>query len=316
MRLGHTIIEDTYAEAFGLWAARILVTAVDQRWVRVAADQATGFAASIIGCDAEAGIESLVHPSQTPDRRPGAYLLFFSRSVESLTQAVRTRVGQCVMTCPTTAVFDGRPPQSPNHEPIAIDLGGYLSFFGDTHQSTMQVSDRSCWRIPVMDGDFLVEDTVTAVRAVGGGNFLICGRSQSATLAVATCAVDAIEPLERVICPAPGGIFRSGSKVGSSYKNVGASTHEAYCPTLRHAVSTKLRDTVACVYEIVIDGLDEAAVASAMRVGIVAACDASKQDDSQIVSISAGNYRGRLGSIRFGLHEVLSADHDGSLGPS
>ena len=296
MELNGTIVENEYAEAFRMWATRLVVTAADAHWASVAANEACGYGASIIGCDTEAGVECLLEPNQTPDGRPGAAMLFFAFNAKALAKAVANRAGQCLMTCPTTAVHDGLP-----DAPERLDLGKWLAYFGDGHQQEQTIDGKRYWRIPVMDGEFLVAESVGAVSAIGGGNFLICGKDQPTTLSAAQRAVEAIRPIRDVITPFPGGVVRCGSKVGSRrYKSLTASTNEAYCPTLRDKVESKLRDGVNCVYEIVIDGLDVEAVAAAMKAGITAACGPG------VAAIIAGNYDGNLGKVRLNLHDVMA----------
>ena len=247
-------------------------------------------------------------PEDTPDGRPGAAILIFARSVEALTRAVRQRVGQCLLTCPTTAVFNGGTGTSGDGE--SIDVGRYLSFFGGGFESDVTVHSRACWCIPVMDGQFTVEEVLTAVSGVGGGNFLVCGSDPPGVLAAAMRAAQAIRPLPGVITPFPGGICRSGSKVGSRHEGVIASTNDAYCPTLREQTQSKLSEAVNCVYEIVIDGLSQPVVEEAMRVGIRTACESGPGGKPQITAISAGNYGGALGKIRFELHDLARSTED------
>jgi len=301
MQHNGTIIEDEYAEAFGMWAARVIVTADDRYWVDIAATEACGYGTSVIGCDAEVGLEKPLEPEQTPDGRPGVAILMFAFNADALARAITNRTGQCLMTCPTTAVYDGLPAVGDTDSSARLDLGKYLSYFGDGYQKRKTVNGRGYWRIPVTEGEFLVEESIGAMKAIGGGNFLICARDQTAALAAARRAVTAIQPLADVITPFPGGVVRCASKVGSHrYKTLTASTNDAYCPTLRKKTDTKLRDGVNCVYEIVIDGFTEPPIATAMQAGIAAACGKG------VIAISAGNYGGRLGSIHFRLH-VLSA---------
>jgi formylmethanofuran--tetrahydromethanopterin N-formyltransferase len=299
MQINSTIIEEQFAEAFRMWTSRLIVTAASEKWVDIAAREVCGYGASVIGCDAEAGVEQRLDPSQTPDGRPGAALLFFAFNAKALTKAMPNRVGQCLMTCPTTAVYDGLP----DVDGERTDLGNALRYFGDGNQQSKQLDGRRYWRIPVMDGEFLVEDSIGAIKAIGGGNFLVCGDTQTHALTAAENAVEVIAPLPDVITPFPGGIVRSGSKVGSKYKALFASTNDEYCPTLRAKTESKLRDGVNSVYEIVINGLSEQAVANAMRAGINAACS------DGVIAISAGNYGGNLGKFHFHLHEVMG---DGS----
>src|SRR5215831_73134 len=227
-------------------AARLVVTAETAAWAQTAGTTATGYAASVIGCDAEAGIERPLSDSETPDGRPGISLLFFAFSRDALQKAVINRVGQCILTCPTTACYNGLPLV----EDKTIRIGGNLRFFGDGYQFSKKLEGRRYWRLPVMDGEFTCEDVFGTTKGVAGGNFLILGESQAKALAAAEAAVAAIRRLSGVILPFPGGIVRSGSKVGSRYKRLRASTNDAFCPTLRGLVQTALPETVNAVYEI------------------------------------------------------------------
>lgn len=290
-------IEDTFAEAFGMRATRLLVTADTARWARIAGETATGFATSVIGCGAEAGIERDLAAEETPDGRPGVALLIFGMNREGLAKAVRDRVGQCVLTCPGTACYNGLDGGEP------LPLGRVLRYFGDGQEAAKQIDGRRYWRIPVMDGEFLCEDTVGQQKAVGGGNFLILGRERAAVLVAAERAIAAMRALPGVIMPFPGGVVRSGSKIGSKYKGLTASSNLAYCPTVKGAVETVLAPEISAVLEIVIDGLTDAAVAQAMAVGIRAAC---ANGAGAIARISAGNYGGKLGAFQYHLRKLLA----------
>ena len=298
MTLDGVEIEDTFAEAFGMRATRLVVTADTSRWARIAGETATGFATSVIACGAEAGIERDLEPGETPDGRPGVSLLLFAISRDALAKAVRDRVGQCVLTCPGTACYAGIDEGDP------VPLGRVLRYFGDGHQAAKRLAGRRYWRIPVMDGEFLCEDTVGQRKSVGGGNFLMLGRTRGVVLAAAERAVAVMRRLPGVIMPFPGGVVRSGSKVGSRYKSLIASTNDAYCPTLKGAVATALPPEVDSVLEIVIDGLTEEAVRVAMTAGIRAAC-AAPVGEERLLRVSAGNYGGKLGAFHFHLHELL-----------
>jgi formylmethanofuran--tetrahydromethanopterin N-formyltransferase len=277
-------------------AARVLVTAETIGWARIAGQTATGYAASVIGCDAEAGIERELSPDETPDGRPGVSLLFFAFNRDALQKAIVNRVAQCVLTCATTACFNGLGGDAGK----TIRVGGQLRYFGDGWQISKLLDGKRYWRMPTMDGEFLCEDSFGTVKGVGGGNFLILGESQAVTLAAAEAAVTAIRQIPGVIMPFPGGVVRSGSKVGSKYKGLRASTNEAYCPTLRGAVESQLPEGVNAVYEVVIDGLDLGAVETATRVGISAACRPG------VLKVTAGNYGGKLGPHHIRLHDVLA----------
>jgi formylmethanofuran--tetrahydromethanopterin N-formyltransferase len=288
-------IDDTFAEAFRMVAARAIVTAETIEWARIAGVSATGYAASVIGCDAEAGIERELSAEETPDGRPGVSLLFFGFSRDALQKAVVNRVAQCVLTCATTACYnglDGEPGKS-------IKVGGALRYFGDGWQISKLLAGKRYWRMPTMDGEFLCEESFGTLKGVGGGNFLILGETQSSALAAAEAAVAAIRDVPGVVLPFPGGIVRAGSKVGSKYKGLKASTNDAYCPTLRGAVQSALPEGVNAVYELVFDGLDLAAVEQATRVGIEAACRPG------VVKITAGNYGGKLGPHHIHLHKLF-----------
>jgi formylmethanofuran--tetrahydromethanopterin N-formyltransferase len=288
-------IDDTFAEAFPMTAVRLVVTAETPGWARTAGQVTTGYAASVIGCDAEAGIERELVPDETPDGRPGVSLLLFGFSRDGLQKAVINRVGQCVLTCPTTACYNGLPVVKEK----AIRVGGNLRFFGDGWQFSKKLEGRRYWRLPCMDGEFTCEDFFGTTKGVAGGNFLIVGESQAAALAAAEAAVAAIRQVPGVILPFPGGVVRSGSKVGSRYKKLKASTNDAFCPTLRGVVKSDLPEGANATYEIVIDGLDLPAVEEATRVGVRAACRPG------VLRISAGNYGGKLGPFHLHLHRLL-----------
>jgi formylmethanofuran--tetrahydromethanopterin N-formyltransferase len=304
LQIHDTLIDDTFAEAFPMTAARLIVTAESATWASTAGQMATGYAASVIGCDAEAGIERILPADETPDGRPGVSLLFFAFSRDALQKALVNRVGQCVLTCATTACFNGLPIVPDK----SIRLGGNLRFFGDGFQFSKKLETRRFWRIPVMDGEFTCEDVIGTTKGVAGGNFLIVGTTQATALAGAETAVTAIRALPGIILPFPGGIVRSGSKVGSRYKKLRASTNDAFCPTLRGQVTSALPEGANAVYEIVIDGLDLAAVEEATRVGVLAACRPG------VLQITAGNYGGKLGPFHLHLHKLLAGQSSKTQG--
>lgn len=295
MNLGTTFVQDTFAEAFGMAYARILVTAHDQHWLDAAVREATGYSSSVIACDAEAGLERSVSAAETPDGRPGVTLLMFGFAPESLEKSVPNRVGQCIMTCPSTAVYDGL-----DSAERRIALGKHLRFFGDGYQKSKKINDRRYWRIPVMDGEFLVQDTVGIGSGVGGGNIILQTTDQAAGLVAARRAVQAVAGIEGAITPFPGGVARSGSKVGSRYKGLVASTSDPFCPTLRGRVESQLHPDAHCAYEIVIDGVSPEAVSQAMAAAMQAAAG------PDVLMIAAGNYGGKLGKFHFHLRELLS----------
>jgi formylmethanofuran--tetrahydromethanopterin N-formyltransferase len=298
MKLNGVTIEDTFAEAFPMTVARVIVTAHSESWVQHAVNAVTGYASSVIGCDCEAGLEQLLTSSDTPDRRPGAALLFFGFSRDGLQKALVNRVAQCLLTCATTAVFNGLDGDAGK----AIRIGGQLRYFGDGWQSSKLIDDKRYWRIPTMDGEFLCEDDFGTTKGVAGGNLILLGDTQASTLAAAELAVRSMRQVPGVILPFPGGVVRSGSKVGSRYKALKASTNEAYCPTLRGVVPSLLPEGANAAYEIVIDGLTLSAVEEAMKVGMRAAVA-----QAGLKTITAGNYGGKLGPFHLKLYSVLQS---------
>ncbi|MGD8913226.1 MAG: formylmethanofuran--tetrahydromethanopterin N-formyltransferase [Candidatus Thiodiazotropha sp.] len=298
MIINGTEIEDTFAEAFGMSATRIIITAINSRWAHIAGETMTGFATSVIGCGVEAGIEAEIPSDETPDGRPGVSVLLFGMSGKALAKQLETRVGQCVLTCPTTALFAGIDGEK------RMPLGKNLRFFGDGYQISKQIGGTRYWRVPVMDGEFLCEETVARVPAVGGGNFLVLAETQRQALTACEKAIQAMHHLPNVIMPFPGGVVRSGSKVGSKYKALMASTNEAYCPSLRGLVKSKLDPEIGSVMEIVINGLSDTDVSLATRTGISAVCELGAA--AGIRRISAGNYGGKLGQFQFHLRELMA----------
>jgi formylmethanofuran--tetrahydromethanopterin N-formyltransferase len=293
-------IEDTFAEMFPMWAGRVLITAANEKWALIAARTAAGFASSIIMSPAEASVETLVSPEETPDGRLGAIIQIYHSSRGELKHQMSLRIGQCIMTCPTTAAFDGLPKAKRR-----VKIGRSLRLFGDGFQKKGEVGGRKVWRIPVMEGEFMVEDDFGIMKAVASGNMLILAKDWKAALKAAEDAKDAItKNIRGVIMPFPGGLCRAGSKVGSLNYKLPASTSHQYCPTIRKlAPDSKVPENVGSVYEIVINGLNQKVVKKAMCVGIMAAVKVPG-----VVKITAGNYGGKLGPYRGVLKEVLGLE--------
>ena len=223
-------IEDTFAEAFGMRAARVVVTGKTRKWARDAATKMTGFATSVIACKCEAAIERELEPDETPDARPGVAVLLFAMDSEGLGKRLIERIGQTVLTCPTASCFDGLPDAPTACPPAALCASSATGF-----QTSKVVGGLRYWRVPVMEGEFLLAGELRLhKKGVAGGNFLILGGQRRRALAAAEAAVDAIDGTPGVILPFPGGVVRSGSKVGArGYTGMIASTNDAYCPTLR-----------------------------------------------------------------------------------
>ncbi|MDD1761978.1 MAG: formylmethanofuran--tetrahydromethanopterin N-formyltransferase [Methanothrix sp.] len=295
MEINGIAIDDTFAEGFPIKMARVLITAVTERWAIEAAREATGFGTSVIGCPAEAGIESIVSGEETPDGRPGVNILICNMGYKNLENSLLFRVGQCVLTAPTTSAFSGMPKAEKQ-----FDTGRKLKFFGDGFEKQAEMYGKSVWTIPRMSGDFIVEQSFGAVDGIAGGNFLILAQNQSAGLMAAEAAVDAIGKVKGTITPFPGGVVASGSKVGSKYKFLKASTNTAFCTSLREDGVCTLSEDISSVFEIVINGVDKEAISAAMKAGINAACRVPG-----VLKISAANYDGKLGTHQFPLHVVL-----------
>ncbi len=305
MEIRGVAIEDTFAEAFTMRAARLVITAKTARWARESALKLTGFATSVIACKCEAAIERILAGDETPDGRPGVSVLLFTMGAEDLAKRLVERIGQTVLTCPTANCFDGLP-----DAPTRVPAGRALRVFGDRFQISKVVGGQRYWRIPVMEGECLVAESFGMQKAVGGGNFLILAESADIALDAAEAAVEAIDGTPGVILPFPGGVVRSGSKVGASYKGMIASTNDAYCPTLRPLTASALPEGVNSVLELVLDGLDAPAISGAMRAGIDAACRPG------VRAITAGNYGGKLGPHHFHLRQIMDGATGVSSGPT
>jgi formylmethanofuran--tetrahydromethanopterin N-formyltransferase len=292
------VIDDTFAEAFGMSGLGLVITADTLKWARISAEVMTGFGTSVIGCGAECGIDRELSPDETPDGRPGVRVLIFGFSPDALVPQLRNRVGQCVLTSPGSACYNGL------DSPTTLALAAGPRFFGDGWQTAKKLGKRRFWRVPVMDGEFVIEDKCgVTTDAVGGGNLLVLGRDRAGLLEATEAAVAAIAKVDDVITPFPGGIVRSGSKVGSKYKGALASTNDAFCPTLKGVVATECSPDTIAVLEIVIDGLTSQAVADAMRAGLKTLVEIGAAKG--VTRISAGNYGGKLGPHHYHLKDLL-----------
>jgi formylmethanofuran--tetrahydromethanopterin N-formyltransferase len=303
MKINNVIIEDTYAEAFPIYSAEVLITAATEYYAKICAQEATGFGTSIIGCPSESGIDRFVIGEETPDYRPGCVIMICHMKKDGLKEQIMERVGECVLTAPTTAMFNWIPFEKKEDPKLEEKLDVKLHFFGDGYESKTVVNGRNCWKIPIMGGDFICEEEFGYKKGVAGGNFFIMGDSQAAALMGAQAAVDAISAVPGAMTPFAGGIVASGSKVGSNKypKFMKATTNDKLCPTIKDRVpDSQVPDGVKAIFEIVIDGINPEAIAHAMRDGISSACTIPG-----VVKISAGNYGGKLGPHKFYLHELL-----------
>jgi formylmethanofuran--tetrahydromethanopterin N-formyltransferase len=292
-------IEDTFAEAFPIKVARVLITAVNERWAMEAAKETTGFGTSVIMCPAEAGVDTIASPEETPDGRPGVYVIFCTFGYKALDEQLLARIGQCVLTSPTTAVFNALEKEENGKE---FNTGFKLKFFGDGFESEEELNGRAVARVPIMGGEFVMEKNVCAKEGVAGGNLFILAKDQMSALNAAEAAVSAVGQVEGTITPFTGGVVASGSKPGSQkYKFMHATINEKYCPTLKDKVEgSELPADVNGVFEVVINGVSEDAVKEAMKAGITAAVNVPG-----VVKITAGNFGGTWGKYHLKLKDVL-----------
>jgi len=298
MQLNNVEIEDTFAEAFDIFVSRFLITAATEKFAKIAADETVGFGSSVIMCPAEAGIDRYVPPSETPDGRPGYIVMICHPKKDELEHQLLERIGQCVLTSATTAVFDAMGDDAEEK----LKVGFKLKFFGDGFESKDEIAGRTVYKVPIMSGDFIIEGELGIKRGVAGGNFFIMAENQASALVAAEVAVDAIENVVGTITPFPGGIVASGSKIGSKYKFMAASTNEKFCPTLRgvEGVVCEVPQEINGIYEIVIDGTDEGAIKNAMKAGISAAVKVPG-----VKRIYAGNYDGTMGAYQIWLEKLF-----------
>lgn len=297
------VIDDTYAEAFRSIYVEFLITARDRRWVEHAARAATGNGSSTILCDCEAGIDRFVGPGgdesvPTPDGRPGAIVQlhvprFRKDRVEALERAALVRISQNVLTCPTAACFNLIDSES------YFRLGRKIAYFGDGYQKRIERYGRKLWWIPTLGGQFVLDRRLGYADGLMGGNLWYFGADENAALTAAERGVAAVEKCPGVIMPFPGGIAGSGSKAGSKYRFLFASTYEKYCPLLRDdpAAQSALPERVQSVMEIIINGRNLDAIIRATQAAIAASVDTPG-----LLRISAGNYGGRLGKSFIYLH--------------
>lgn len=304
-------VEDTYAEAFRSLYAEILVTARDRVWLDHACQAVTGHASSSIFCDCEAGVDRYVGPGgdesfPTPDGRPGAIIQFhvprFRKDrVAALERVLLTRISQNILTCPTTACFNLL-----DTDPY-YKLGRKISFFGDGHQFRDERFGRKVWVLPIMGGEFVLDRRFGFADGIMGGNLWFFGETLDASLAATEAGVAAAAKVPGVIMPFPGGIAASGSKAGSAYKFLFASTNHPFCPTLRDKLgdTSQVPPNVQSIMEIIINGRSLEAVSEATQAAI-----AATRKFPGLLKISAGNYGGRLGKswvwLRPELHQEVA----------
>ncbi|MGA2122241.1 MAG: formylmethanofuran--tetrahydromethanopterin N-formyltransferase [Methanoregula sp.] len=295
MEINGTGILDTFAEAFPVWLSRVIITAATQEWAYKAAVEATGFASSKIGCPCEAGIERYHSSEETPDGRAGVSILICTDK-KNMKSNVAGRISQCILPTPTASAFDGFPD-------AASRFYTRMHYFGDRYEERCMVGSRRCWKIPVMQGEYVGEERFGTVKGIAGGNFLVMGKDQRSALTGAEAAMEKIKGMRGVITSFAGGIVASGSKVGCNNYHfpMSASTNHLWCPGLKdHIPDSLVPEGVASLYEIVLNGIDEPSIKNAMRNGIQAATETGT-----VMFIGASNFNGKLGQYRLYLHDLF-----------
>jgi len=297
------LIDDTYAEAFRSIYAEFLITARDRTWLDHAIASATGNGSSSILCDCEAGMDRYVGPGgdesfATSDGRPGAIVQlhvprFRKDRVKALEHALLARISQNVLTCPTAACFNLL-----DTDPY-YQLGRKVAYFGDGYQCRDERYGRKVWTIPILGGEFAIDRRFGFSDGLMGGNIWYFGEDVDSALLAAERGVAAVKQVPGVIMPFPGGIAGSGSKAGSKYSFMIASTFHNFCPTLRERLGdqSRLPEGVNSVMEIIMNGRDLPTIIKATQSAIEAS-----RDTPGLLRISAGNYGGRLGKSFIYLH--------------
>ncbi|MDO5851053.1 MAG: formylmethanofuran--tetrahydromethanopterin N-formyltransferase [Methanobacteriaceae archaeon] len=295
--MNNTIIDNTYAEAFPAKLSEILITAETKELALIAAQTATGYATSFIGCPAEAGIDQFIPENETPDNRPGYSIIICQTTTKKLENQLLERIGQCILTAPTTAVYNLLPESE-----TQTNTGFKLKFFADGYETKETINNRTMFKIPIMSGDFIIEENIGIIDAIAGGNLFIEANTQKQALKGAQNAINAIKKVPGAITPFPGGIVASGSKIGSQkYSFMNATTNHQFCPTLKDTINdSKLGKDINGIYEIVINAKDMETIKKATKEAIL---NASKVEGVQI--ISAGNYGGKLGKYHIHLEELF-----------
>ncbi len=296
LELNGVIIEDTFAEAFSMHMNRAIITAYDEDWARTTALEATGFGTSVIMAPAEAGIEYIVPPKESPDGRTGVRVVIATIDKGKLQKQLIARFSQCVLTSPTASVYDDTPAAKETYP-----VGKMIAMFGDgTQIKKGPIDGRTLWLVPRMSGTFVIQEKFGRTKGVAGGNLIYFCKDIHSGMTSGKAAVKVIEKVEGAYTPFPGGLVGSGSKPSSQYKELLASTNERYCPTIRGLVpDTYVPDDCEFVMEIVINGLTENSVAEAMKIAIREICQ-----HPGVIKVSAGNFEGALGKYKIHLHEL------------
>lgn len=289
--------EDTYCEAFDGLFVRILITADDPKRLKRAAYDSTALPCCVFG-ESEGGIEKFVGKTDTPDGRAGAIVQYWvplgKDCLKQLEYEVAKRIRQGVLVVPTTTVFNML------DSPDTIDTMHSIGHCGDDYERVEQYLGRQVINIPVMMGSFKIEKKLGYAEGVMGGNLWFYCDSEKTALKVLDRAEEAVKEVEGVVLSFREGCS-AGSKAGGKFEHIGPSTNHLYCPTLKDKLEeSKVPDNVGSIPEIVFNGGSLEQVSQAMK---AAAGEVSKVKG--IISLSAGNYGGKLGRHKIYLKDLL-----------
>jgi formylmethanofuran--tetrahydromethanopterin N-formyltransferase len=296
-------VEDTYAEAFEGLYCRVIITADDKETLHKAAEDATSTPSVVIG-RTEGGIEKYLGKNETPDKRIGALLQFwskidedkpFEKSLERFEKELSYRIRQDILVKPFTALFDALPKAEGK-----LDMMERVGHCGDGYEWIEKRFGRQMITVPIMVPDFQIERYPGYSRGVSGANFWIMCKTKKAFYESGRKALEAIGKVEGVITPFD--VCSAGSKAETKFPLIGPTTNHLYCPSLKKKLGKESRvpEGVRYIPEIVIDGVSLDAVKKAMRGGIEAASRVNG-----VVRISAGNYDGKLGKYKISLRELF-----------
>ena len=307
MKINNVEIKDTFAEGFSLYGSRVLITAKTLELARAAVVKVTGFATSTISCDCEAGIDSIIPESKTPDGRPGISVIFCVQGKKKMDDVLLNRIGQCILTAPTTACYDWFPEDIVSEKTFEVKTGFKLKFFGDGYEEKEIINfngkEITTWKVPVMDGWFVIQSTIKVTKIAGGGNLLMFADTLDNALNAIKKAVEKMNEVDGIVTPFPYGVARSPSKMGSKKyaKFLSASTNDPESPVLKDKIeNSRVPNGANAGYEFVINGFDKARVEKAMKIAIE-----TMVQEPGVIEITAANYDGKLGKIFYNLKEIM-----------
>jgi formylmethanofuran--tetrahydromethanopterin N-formyltransferase len=297
-------VEDTYAEAFEGLYCRVILTADDKETLRKVAEDATSTPSVVIG-RTEGGIEKYLSKKETPDKRIGVLLQFwskidedkpFEKSLARFEKELSYRIRQDILVKPFTTLFDALPKARGK-----LDMMERVGHCGDGYEWTEKRFGRQMIIVPIMVPDFQIERYLGYAHGVSGANFWIMCKTKKALYESGKKALEAIRKVEGVITPFD--VCSAGSKAETKFPLIGPTTNHPFCPSLKKKLGKESRvpEGVRYIPEIVIDGVSLDAVKKAIRMGIEAVGYVNG-----VVKISAGNYGGKLGKYKISLRELFT----------